>query len=82
MTVEEHERILEEKLRICYDHALELGFKNGFEIGKEVGKEEGFRDRDRAIIFCEERLANIKADMETKRRMVKDFLTPFPLKED
>ena len=49
MTIEEHERILEEKLRICYDHALELGFKKGFEIGKEVGKKRRFSRRSKCL---------------------------------
>lgn len=77
MTIEEHERILEEKLRICYDHALELGFKKGFEIGKEVGKKDGFQDGVNACLFYEDKLKEIETDMETKRRIVKDFLTPY-----
>ena len=70
MTIEEHEKILEEKLRICYNHALELGFAKGFNIGKEVGFKEGFRNK----LTLEDIRQNMEIEMEINRQNTREFI--------
>lgn len=65
---------VEVKLRICYDHALELGFSKGFEIGKKVGKKEGFDEGFRSRLTLEDIRRTLESDMDAKRKATRDMI--------